>query len=519
MQVTDNISAQQPSQNSDFEFSFIMPVYNTERYLQEAIDSIFNQTIGFKDHVQLVLVDDGSTDRSPAICKAAYDRFPENVVYIRTENRGVSSARNTGLQNATGTYINFIDSDDLWSSNVCSVAHEFFFNSRDVKVASFGIRYFGRFEREHALNFKFKRSKVASVFTDPDFVLYHAVSCFIRADCARRHAFDPEAAISEDFLWIGKILLDVQEFGVLKGAEYLYRKRDELDSAIDGSKNNLDYYFMTPRVSYQGLLDYSKQVYGRALPWAQNVVMFDMGWRIRDTEENVLNEEQAAEYLVILTDLLKQIDDEAIVQTTNLWSEGKIYSLGLKRNMSYDEARNYVHVHGDNVCFVTEDGNPLRLKPFSSSTAINVEQISLKKESILISGTVGALLPTKRIDLTFEVASTGKQTRIIHAELLETPDCYSSLCLEQSVPAKARFAVELALNDLPIEIRAFAILDGRRRYSELKYLETAPFTSEQEVAYFTDGKHIVRKLGKSNRGIAVEKYSRKRDRELKKAQM
>ena len=66
----------------NFKFSVIMPIYDVEEFLDEAIQSIINQTIGFKDNVQLILINDGSPDQSDVICKKYKELYPDNVLYI-----------------------------------------------------------------------------------------------------------------------------------------------------------------------------------------------------------------------------------------------------------------------------------------------------------------------------------------------------------------------------------------------------------------------------------------------------
>ncbi len=89
--------------------SVVIPVYNTEKYLSECIDSVLSQT--FRDY-EIILVDDGSSDNSAAIC-AAYEANHPCIKLIRQSNRGASAARNAGIKAAAGEYIHFIDSDDL----------------------------------------------------------------------------------------------------------------------------------------------------------------------------------------------------------------------------------------------------------------------------------------------------------------------------------------------------------------------------------------------------------------------
>lgn len=65
-----------------FEFSVVMPVYNTERYLEEAIESVIGQTIGFEEKIQLILVNNATRDSSGAICEQYAKRYPNNIDYI-----------------------------------------------------------------------------------------------------------------------------------------------------------------------------------------------------------------------------------------------------------------------------------------------------------------------------------------------------------------------------------------------------------------------------------------------------
>lgn len=91
--------------------SVIVPVYNVEQYLTVCINSILQQTY---KNLEIILVDDGSTDKSKEICDA-YKRKDNRIKVIHKENGGLSDARNCGINNATGSIISFIDSDDYIS--------------------------------------------------------------------------------------------------------------------------------------------------------------------------------------------------------------------------------------------------------------------------------------------------------------------------------------------------------------------------------------------------------------------
>ena len=79
-----------------FKFSIVMAVYNASQWINEAIDSVINQTIGF-ENIELILVDDWSIDSSKEICKQYKNEYPDNIKYYYKKNGGQASARNLGL--------------------------------------------------------------------------------------------------------------------------------------------------------------------------------------------------------------------------------------------------------------------------------------------------------------------------------------------------------------------------------------------------------------------------------------
>ncbi|MCD7791352.1 MAG: glycosyltransferase [Bacteroides thetaiotaomicron] len=96
-------------------FSIIVPVYNAEEYLRECVNSLLGQTL---DKIEIILIDDGSTDKSGIICDSLADEY-KNITVIHQKNQGQSVARNVGIRAATGKYIMFVDSDDYIVSNSC----------------------------------------------------------------------------------------------------------------------------------------------------------------------------------------------------------------------------------------------------------------------------------------------------------------------------------------------------------------------------------------------------------------
>ncbi len=117
-------------------FSVIVPVYNTEKFLKECLDSIIHQS--FTDF-EVIIVDDGSRDLSPRICDE-YVRADDRFKCVHIENGGLANARNTGIDMARGQYICFVDSDDIVGVNFL----QDFYNAiggREVEVVHAGLTY------------------------------------------------------------------------------------------------------------------------------------------------------------------------------------------------------------------------------------------------------------------------------------------------------------------------------------------------------------------------------------------
>lgn len=100
--------------------SIIIPVYNSEKYLKEALDTVLNQSY---ENFEVIMVDDGSTDLSPAICDD-YAEKDSRCKVIHQENKGPSAARNRGIEEAKGEYITFVDNDDLLHKDFLKILYD-----------------------------------------------------------------------------------------------------------------------------------------------------------------------------------------------------------------------------------------------------------------------------------------------------------------------------------------------------------------------------------------------------------
>lgn len=298
-------------QSYKYALSLIMPVYNSALYLNEAIESIISQTVGF-EKIQLIIVNDGSTDNSAEIIKKYAEKYPENILFIDKKNGGVASARNSGLEHAQGKYISFPDPDDTVSINAYKDILSFFEKNYDkTDVVSFPIYFFGDSEGEHPLNAKFKNgSRVIDLEDENEFQL-HITSSVIKSEIARNIQFKKELVTSEDAEAILRALIDNPKLGVVSTARYNYRKH--AGSLLSTATNKKNWYLPHLNYYFKGILNYAKEKNGCVPKFIQRALLYDLGWKLwQKKRPNCLVQAEVREFINEAISLLSIMDEELI---------------------------------------------------------------------------------------------------------------------------------------------------------------------------------------------------------------
>ena len=375
----------------NYKFSIVMAVYNVELFLDEAIQSLIKQTIGFKENVQLILVDDGSTDTSGAICDRYLQNFPENVVVIHKENGGVSSARNAGIPHIKGKYVNFLDSDDKLTDDALAAIYDFFENNyENVDVVSVPLIFFDGKKGAHILNYKFRNgTRVIDLEQEYDCIQLSLPSAFIKNADARQICFDERLHYAEDAKECLKILIKKMKLGVVAEASYLYRRRSQGEqSAIQKSGTTRNWYLEYIELFSKAVLDFSRQKKGFIPKFLQYAVMYDLQWRILTnikTIKSVLSEEDIEIFKNRLFTILRDIDDIVILQQKNIYIDHKCYLLSRKYGVSpfYLLESNNLAICVKN-CFLSMDSRIKTELSFMKVTGNN----------LLIEGIMYSLIPS-----------------------------------------------------------------------------------------------------------------------------
>ena len=222
--------------------SVIIPVYNTEKYLEECLKSIQYQTY---NNIEVIMVNDGSKDNSGSICQK-YVEIDSRFRYFEKENGGASSARNLGLDNVTGDYITFIDADDWVEENHLDVLiNNIKENNSDMAVSSITkfdnintciIRMYTNQEK-YLLNFG-KMSREEFLVKLP--ILMHAnsfkmaVSKLFKKDLINDVRFDDSIIYGEDLDFFFKLYLKINSISYVEELTYVYRLHGERISSKFG---------------------------------------------------------------------------------------------------------------------------------------------------------------------------------------------------------------------------------------------------------------------------------------------
>ena len=336
---------------ADFLFSIVISVQNTEAYISTAIESVLEQSIGFK-HVQLILVDDGSTDGSGIICDKYASSHPQNIAVIHQEKRGVSAARNCGMLAATGIYVCFLDSDDKLGRNTLADVYAFFRRyDKEVDVVSVPIIWFDGKTGEHMLNGKFQQGdRVIPLADEPSAIQLSSSSCFIKRSVFDEESlqFDERLMVAEDAKLLQQILLKKQALGVVASGTYYYRRRKT------GNHSALQQYTGTPHwyedhIKYFALdiFRYCQTKLGSVPAFVQTAVLYDLQWRLLElAHKNIPAGMNADAYKKNLIDCLCFIEANVILAQKSISEEIKLYLLRLK----YGHSLKFNVVY-PNMCF------------------------------------------------------------------------------------------------------------------------------------------------------------------------
>ena len=319
--------------NLDFKISVVMAVYNKEKYVGEAIESIINQTFDFKKNIQLILINDKSTDNTLDVLEGYQKQYPDNILLINNEiNMGSSYSRNRGLEHVKGKYVNFCDSDDIMSKDAFKSAFKFLEKYWEVNIVSIPIHYFGVKRGPHNLNFKYEKDQIVNVITEPDHIQLSGASAFFRFEKLKDFRFNEKLRVSEDSLLINQMFLENPSLGLLSKPRYYYRKDGTQNSLITSSASTKSYFTTRMDEYFLKLIDYTKGKLGKIPKFIQNVLMYDLQWILEiEFIDELLTKDEIRILYDKIQEILSYIDEDVILNQLSIPARLKAHTILIKR--------------------------------------------------------------------------------------------------------------------------------------------------------------------------------------------
>lgn len=301
-------------------------MYNVDRYLADFLASLEAQTFGLDD-VEVILVDDGSTDGSHATLEAWAASRPTTVRVVTQENAGQGAARNAGLALATGEWVTFPDPDDTLDPGYLAAVDGYLRAHPDsVLAGTYRILHLestDEFSDTHPLRKHFRATDREVDLDLVDHMFYGSAPCaFFSRELlvAQGRRFDVQIRPNfEDGHFISRYLLDApsRKTGFVTSARYYYRKRGDQSSTLQNSLGDPRRYTVVPRRGYLDALQRATELQGSAPAWLQAFILYELSWYFSaetraSGSATAAHGDVAREFLEALREIRAHLDDAAI---------------------------------------------------------------------------------------------------------------------------------------------------------------------------------------------------------------
>ena len=350
-------------------YSVVVAVWNAELYLDDFFKSLVKQNIDFKKHIQIILVDDGSTDSSRSIIKKWQKRYPKNINYYYKENGGHASARNLGLGYAKTEWVTFIDPDDFISFDFFYQIESCVMEEKDLNlVVSNIIKYddeYNIYSDSHPLKkrFNFKGNiKFIDIKDQGENILTSVCGVFFRKSLLENNRnflrFNENLkVVFEDTNFVNKyiILNNRGKIGFVKRANYYHR--NTAAHTIEKVWENISNFDIAISEGLLKLCILSQKELNYIPLSIQTAILYHVTWIVAKIVDNdaaigFLGEEQKKRFLSLLDEVFYYIDKDCIIKYSysKALFANKIGLLNVFKNISIepDLQRAYIDSYNHN---------------------------------------------------------------------------------------------------------------------------------------------------------------------------
>lgn len=323
------------------QFSLVIALYNVAEYLPAFLESLRTQTYPLHD-LDIVVVDDGSTDDSVNLVERWRRIHHSELRLICQENVGPGAARNAGLRLVENEWVTFCDPDDVFDPGYFSAVADFLSGDVNGSAQLLATRLVqfrdgtASVNHSHPLGRKFRLGNVlANLDANPEYIQLHGPTAFLKRAVLQEHGlwFDERIRPKfEDSNLIGRYLAAAEApvLGIVASARYLYRRnRRNGASLVKGAWGDPRAYNELPRYGYLGMLSDIQERLGRVPHWAQYMVLYDLVWLYVDdkrmhSQTAGATPDQRESIHRLLEQIIDRIDEE-VIRTFSVVSQGWIF--------------------------------------------------------------------------------------------------------------------------------------------------------------------------------------------------
>lgn len=371
----------------EYVFSIIMSIYNVEDYIEEAIESVIKQSFPF-EKVQLILVNDGSTDHSKDICLKYVSLYP-NIEYHEKENGGLSSARNYGLNYVKGKYVNFLDPDDTISELALEKVNEFFLNNSEINLVGLVVQYFDHKTGIHPRYKKFeKETVIVDLEESPQNYILSSAATFYRVNLFEHLRYDTSIVVAEDLYLNCQIYLENSVFGVISSDEaiYNYRIRPTNNSLTGLNRCDINNFIDTMAFLYEKFTAILKKKKMKMPSFLQYIMIGEI--IKRNQALNKATPEKLNESHTLCKKILNDIDEETI---RKYYSSNHLFKVALL-TLKYDWDPNHIEYKIiDNRLYV----NSVKVGIISQFPLI-LSKLNFDDHKIKVEGVYNDIIPNNK---------------------------------------------------------------------------------------------------------------------------
>lgn len=346
-------------------FTVISAVYNVSEYLDDYFYSLVNQRLDFRNSIQVICVDDGSTDNSKDVILKWVEKYPKNIFYIKKKNGGQASARNLGILNIKTEWVTFIDPDDFLDINYFYLIKEQISNEENVNalITKFKLfkEKFGTYHDGFQTDFCFSKPiRVLSCLDLEDCVQFSSSSSIYRTDIIKKNniTFDERLTASfEDTKFFYEYLYHTNGNGkiiYIKDALYYYRLRATENSSSNNQWKKKAKYKEFFDCGVINIIEKFNDKYGYLPEYIQRMVLFSIIPYLqvasinKNRIESVLNSSEIDNLLSTIKYCLSYINRNVLEKFFT--PPGNYYWICSILNYFFDSEPNNQRVYVNKVC-------------------------------------------------------------------------------------------------------------------------------------------------------------------------